>query len=296
MFFFNFLKLIFFVGLRKNKLKYFGSLDRKREMAESSSPKSPESSEGSIGTYTIRKSYKEEFYEGGKLVKEVIQYGEVSHRTILDIFGHLMYFDDLKQIAKFPDETTYLVAKYEWDEKECYFTVFKNTNRTDEYSNDVFFFERKFERNSMGMEPFITLSQIECELEAEESETSSSALSSQPVSPKAETVSPKEEPPKKASVSRSASSASATSASSSASTGSTSSLEELQNEFMDFKKATQDAKELVHFLDVMTQKKGIEMWLKRKEVVVVSELSETSTPKTADTSEPPTPRDEGDSH
>jgi len=150
------------------------------------SAESPTSSEESVTTYVVRKKFKDEFFEGGKLVKEVIRYGEISHRTILDIFGHLMFYDDLKFYARDPDASTYLVGKFEWDEDDCYFTVFKNTDCTEEYHTGCVFYEgRKFERYAMAMEPFITLGQIEYELEAQEEETSSSeAISSAETSPK----------------------------------------------------------------------------------------------------------------
>ena len=123
--------------------------------------------------------------ENGKLETEVIRYGEIQHSTILEIFGHLMFYDDLKFYARREDDTTYFTAKYEWSENECYFSMFHSTNRTDHY--DRLFFSQAFNRLSMSMEPFITLYGIEQHLQAEEdaerSVAESSTESSVPASP-----------------------------------------------------------------------------------------------------------------
>jgi hypothetical protein len=114
--------------------------------------------------------------ENGKWETEVIRYGEIQHSTILEIFGHLMFYDDLKFYARREDDTTYFTAKYEWSENECYFSVFTDTDHSDEY--DKLFFRQAFNRHAMSMEPFITLGQIERGLELEEEEARSVAESS----------------------------------------------------------------------------------------------------------------------
>ena len=100
---------------------------------------------------------------------ETIRYGEIMHSTILEIFGHLMYYDDLKFYARDRDASTYLTAEFRWRNDDCNFTVFKDTDSTDSFSTDGFY-HGQFNRYSMSMEPFITLGQIESELENAEDE------------------------------------------------------------------------------------------------------------------------------
>jgi hypothetical protein len=154
-----------------------------RAMKEAKSPVSTESSEPTTPQYSFRKQIRD---ESGRLVEEVINYGEIMNWTIVDIFGHLMFYDDLKKYARFPDETTYLTAEFRWNrfDEQCHFAVFTNTDSTDSYHTNGFY-HGSFHQGAMSMEPFITLGQIESELENaedEEREAESSETAS-PTSP-----------------------------------------------------------------------------------------------------------------
>lgn len=138
--------------------------------SESSSPSSP--------VYSFKDVTKD---ENGHLETEVIRYGEIQHSTILDIFGHLMFYDKLEFYTRDQCASTYFTAKFKYSEDECYLSVFSNTNRTDHY--DDLFFSRAFDRLSMSMEPFITLGQIERDLQAEEDTARSVTESSTESSP-----------------------------------------------------------------------------------------------------------------
>jgi hypothetical protein len=155
-----------------------------KAMKEAKSPVSTESSEPTTPQYSFRKQLRD---ESGKLVEEVINYGEIMNSTIVEIFGHLMLYDDLKKYARFPHETTYLTAEFNYrEEHKCYFAVFTDTDSTDSYHTNGFY-HGEFHRGGMSMEPFITLGQIESELENaedEEREAESSEAAS-PTSPEA---------------------------------------------------------------------------------------------------------------
>jgi hypothetical protein len=155
-----------------------------RAMKEAKSPVSTESSEPTTPQYSFRKQLRD---ESGKLVEEVINYGEIMNSTIVEIFGHLMLYDDLKKYARFPHETTYLTAEFNYrEEHKCYFAVFTDTDSTDSYHTNGLY-HGEFHRGGMSMEPFITLGQIESELENaedEEREAESSEAAS-PTSPEA---------------------------------------------------------------------------------------------------------------
>jgi len=107
---------------------------------------------------------------GGKEM-EIIEYGDVQHSTIVDIFGHLMIYDDLKPYARDPESFTFLTAKFDYGDRstlDLWFSVFANTTDTDDGSKLLF--QQKFNRNAISMEPFITLNDIENHLEGIEDE------------------------------------------------------------------------------------------------------------------------------
>ena len=147
---------------------------------------SPKSTESSVKSKVY--SFKDDTLdEKGRLVEEVIRYGEIQHSTLVEIFGHLMFYDDLKNYAKFPDrcETSYVTVKTKYlnfskdgDWKRFRFSVFIDTDRTDDYSN--LFYEGTFEYGKTSMEPFITLGQIEDELMTAEDEERSSSEATSP--------------------------------------------------------------------------------------------------------------------
>jgi hypothetical protein len=117
-----------------------------------------------------RYSFKKTIKENGK-EKDIIEYGEVQHSTILEIFGHLMFYDDLKLYAKDPDASTFLTGEFDWGDRASYdfwLSVYANTKETDDVSKLLY--QGKFQRYGMSMEPFITLQSIEDRLEAEEDE------------------------------------------------------------------------------------------------------------------------------
>ena len=81
-----------------------------------------------------------------------------------------MLYDDLKKFARFPNETTYLTAEFDYrEEHKCHFTVFRDTDSTDSYHTNGLY-HGSFHQGAMSMEPFITLGQIESELENAEDE------------------------------------------------------------------------------------------------------------------------------
>ena len=97
-----------------------------------------------------------------------------------------MFYDDLKDYARFPDESSFLTAEFDYRvEDKCHFTVFKDADSTDSYHTRGFY-HGEFHIGAMSMEPFITLGQIESELENaedEEREAESSEASSPKSSP-----------------------------------------------------------------------------------------------------------------
>ena len=114
-------------------------------------------------------SFRDIIKADGEEVGEFIRYGEIRNSTIVKIFGQLMSYNALKPLAQDPDETSYLLGKFERSETECTFTVLNDTTQRNRSS--CIFFKGTFNRFAMvNMEPFITLERLKADLELAEDE------------------------------------------------------------------------------------------------------------------------------
>ena len=116
--------------------------------------------------------FRSEIKDEDEYVREaIIKYGDVQHSAILDAFGHLCFYDDMKKFAEDRDGSSSLTAKFEWGDNtdtEMWFSVFVNTDRCDDFDNLLY--RGSFHKKGLAMEPFITLKMIEERLEAEAEE------------------------------------------------------------------------------------------------------------------------------